>query len=874
MRATRLGQANEQAHEAGLSNLQLASHAMGSSSTQASAAQSKRLRSMTISTTDSPSTEIIVDSGKSINGNRRSCWFQADLEPGSAKSQLTSFSQNLEEAEWMKEQPQDTVAYDRPRQLNLGRWKYTVPTGKPKSPPSQKSSSIISSTKRRAKADVQASDRRISKAPHASHDYILRPKSHAESAVKLEEGEIPANSEEIKTVIKVTVTPESKKRARGVYVPPHQRDRKNRDTHQPVIVERTPDEAGFAENSPNQDLTSPSQLQESPSITDNTQTAITTPDFSYNRTFDEASPCNRKQTPIMDLHDGGRPSSSVNIDPSPPSAWRNDDLLRVLKGIGIEEHSADMKSITEIVQNHQSAQSTKNVVVDSDDALVTGENSQQQDPPRQYGLQEQGISAKDTLTLDTDAILARPRKSPHEILRQSSNFAPTRTAIQETSATSERSEKTMTPSPLSQKHPQAERSAIETTNGDDERPVTSQIVTEQPSEASKIVSKGPHRIASEKGTRAMQKKSDGGNLENRVVHKGKEKASNQDQADNGISLHFKEDWHSRPLYHNPDERNAVARAFAAEQAENLPDHHEAVDVTSREFQLGLPILAEDEEDVRVEKDRDNQEPRKADDSGKMLPLPSQKTSNDHAESHMHSFLRDHPLASLLVDHKAEFRKMSKEEKRQIREFCNRPNPHAPKADIYLRPAETGDAKQINDIWNYHLRETISVGCSDPWTPASWLPLIRQDTGPRMPFLVAVLKHGKKTKREKNEHIIGFGRGLAHGDETNAYRFSVELEVFVRNQSLHLGVGKSLFDRLMASVAGNPYHTKGCAPLIGVDDPYQYSDGMFWRSHTIVVSVFHDGADDPTLKWKDDFLAANNFQKAGCIAKYGYKFGKL
>ena len=831
-----------------------------SSNANTQSSQSPDSSSLGTSNGASASTQIIVDSSKSINGKPRSYWLQANISEVSDENRIPSLSFD-ETPDWMQEEPEQTIKVNRAHKVDLSKWSYTYPTDKKRSPPSRKTSTAPVSSHRRAKIDLGTKGAAISPPLQKTPAHLTHHGHPTVTATELEEGELRAGDSQQEPFHKVTTTngsPQSKKPDRRVYQAPHLRGKPTDTTSTPPVREPKPSESESTMSSPEQVHCVPPHLRYKAAITDATVQGSPS-QFSSGATSVTASPREGKHRLSSTTNNGGPKATSEHVSMASSTAKMNNDLLQLLKGLGVDETSATMRSISDALASHprpslQTDPQPKLIV--SSDGPRTGSFK-----TRTSKLDPQAVSGG--LSFDTDAILARSREDQQSFNKGNNKVTP-----------DARSE--------GQAVGHAEEKQTNFTS------VAPNLTWEQPSDISNaITTPSPGSKKGGNGSLVTINGNSNGQMPvsnvsinyKKVAQNGKTKVSSHRKAGEGVKIGSQsraefEDWHGRSPYYNPADRKAVASAFATEQANNLPDHDEVVDVNSRDFKQGLSVLVDDEEDILAEKMRDKQEPRRADSAGHMLPLPNQKTSNDRANAHMMS-LSDHPLAGFMVNLGQEFRKMSKEEKRQMSShFKTGPNPHAPKADIYLRPAETGDASQINDIWNHHIKNTIDVGYSSPWSSATWPDLIRQDTGIKLPFLVAVLKHGKKTKREKNEHIVGFGRAIACGDDTNAFRFSVELEVFVRDQSFQMGVGKTLFDRLMAAVAGPPYFTKNCAPMIGAEQPGLYDDGTFRRCHTIMVSIFHDGADDPSLKWKEAFLMANDFEKGGCIAKYAFKFGRL
>ena len=347
----------------------------------------------------------------------------------------------------------------------------------------------------------------------------------------------------------------------------------------------------------------------------------------------------------------------------------------------------------------------------------------------------------------------------------------------------------------------------------------------------------------------------------------KASGSPESQAGGGISIPIGDSWNVRPAYHNPDERKAVINAFASEQAESVRG---SVDVSSPDFRNGLPVLEEDEDQVVLDKSASNTSKSRL-----MRPWRSLNTTKDNIEEHTkkQKLLSSNPNMSLLRNP----RKMTKEQHQQLRELLtadeNTPNIHAPKANIYLRPAELGDAKGIADIWNWHVKNTM-LPIIDTDEPSYWRDEIGSGGVSNNPFIVAVLKKGKskKHRRERSEFVVGFGRTVDYGSPTNAYRFTLEMEIYVHEDLFHQGIGKTLFDKLMMSVVDSPYIAKYGTEFLA-DNPERYELGNFRRAKIIVVSI-HYSDDDKTTEWKSNFLKSQNFEQFSHLPNAGFKNGKM
>ena len=209
--------------------------------------------------------------------------------------------------------------------------------------------------------------------------------------------------------------------------------------------------------------------------------------------------------------------------------------------------------------------------------------------------------------------------------------------------------------------------------------------------------------------------------------------------------------------------------------------------------------------------------------------------------------------------------------------------HAPKANIYLRPAESGDMRQCTDIYNQWALDTAFTTMLEPVNTAYWIECYNSSRDDKLPFLVAVHTGQKRwnklkdVRRTKGETIIGFSVATSYGSNATVYKFSVELELYVHREHLRQGVGRTILDRMLGATCQD-YKIIECAPLllskghrlhewIGVGVPIV---------HTLAVNLLHwAGEDHDNVEWKMKWLSGdrNLFEPVGTLPRIGYKFVK-
>ena len=335
------------------------------------------------------------------------------------------------------------------------------------------------------------------------------------------------------------------------------------------------------------------------------------------------------------------------------------------------------------------------------------------------------------------------------------------------------------------------------------------------------------------------------------------------------------DWDLRDGYHNPDERLAVLKEYTEDQAVDPDAVAPAVDINSPSFLAGHNVqgdeLGPDEEKgEKLPLNGLNGRPTKADQTAAdaIRRFTPRSEKSDAPENPMEA------IALMTKEQKRELRRALRESEKN---FVPRPNPHAPKANIYLRPVELKDARQVTDLWNHYVHTSAAVPLVEPDTQDFWRDSITAAKDERQPFIVAVLmgdkasRNFREVRRLKQEHIVGFARTNAYGMSNNAYRFTVELEVYVQDGHLHKGIGKTLFDRVMSAIAVG-YCLKDGAPFLSTDGVEQWTGGGHRIVKTILFNILHH-EDDKDLPWKKQWLEREYFQQSGFVPQIAYKFGK-
>lgn len=206
------------------------------------------------------------------------------------------------------------------------------------------------------------------------------------------------------------------------------------------------------------------------------------------------------------------------------------------------------------------------------------------------------------------------------------------------------------------------------------------------------------------------------------------------------------------------------------------------------------------------------------------------------------------------------------------------NPHMPKANIYIRPVESGDLRQVVSIYNHYIDHSVVAPEMKRLNERQWAGRLADCRESNYAFLVAVQLVTKdagngNNRRGQQETICGFAYADDYGDKENAWRYTCELQVYVGSWILRKGVGKSLIDRMM--VALDPeYIPRGAVKFNGGADAVRYEGGGVRVIRNIVITLPYAAKDENTLKWQKRWLSQWRFEQMGCLLGIGRKLDKV
>ena len=236
-----------------------------------------------------------------------------------------------------------------------------------------------------------------------------------------------------------------------------------------------------------------------------------------------------------------------------------------------------------------------------------------------------------------------------------------------------------------------------------------------------------------------------------------------------------------------------------------------------------------------------------------------------------------PSGKLSKEQRRNRRRQRSEQVKSEEVYINR---HAPKANIYLRPAEMGDMGQVKEIHNYYVNNSACANEIDENNEIYWRSRFQETHDEHDPFLVAVLrsqmptnekKEGRRRKEKKGDNIVGFAFAADYGIQSTAYRYTVELELWVHHAYHHQGIGRTMLDRMLGAMDPG-YNLLECVPMRNCDSTL-WSAGGRAIIKTILVNLLHCEVNAASLDWKKKWLAENNFEDQGTLKSIGFKHGR-
>ncbi|MCJ1379482.1 hypothetical protein MMC17_002583 [Xylographa soralifera] len=207
---------------------------------------------------------------------------------------------------------------------------------------------------------------------------------------------------------------------------------------------------------------------------------------------------------------------------------------------------------------------------------------------------------------------------------------------------------------------------------------------------------------------------------------------------------------------------------------------------------------------------------------------------------------------------------------------------APKANIYIRPAQLSDIPQIKHLYNHYVLNTVHALELDATDDVEWQNRLQGAEDENLAFLVAVLKAAKKygpgaregrrgekvrrggfarrngfTRPENiqrdfaSETIVGFSYAEDHAGMHTLFQHTVELQLFVDPNHYMNGIGKTLMDRMMTSL-DKGYMMEAATDFVD-DGKMCYEVGGAREVHKVLVTVGYHFGEEKEFEWRKSWL---------------------
>ncbi len=226
-------------------------------------------------------------------------------------------------------------------------------------------------------------------------------------------------------------------------------------------------------------------------------------------------------------------------------------------------------------------------------------------------------------------------------------------------------------------------------------------------------------------------------------------------------------------------------------------------------------------------------------------------------------------------HEKETKRRNKEQREQIAErqanYVPPPNPHAPKARIYLRPATVADFKQIVELYRFYIEKTVYVPEREYISEYVMIQRFQHVRNTKFPWLVAV--EPSQVGGRRIEKVVGYGFTEDFNDCRGSYKYTAELEIYVDPRYYQLGVGKCLMDKLM-SCLDPTYMPRGGYKFWAGDHDNEYCEGGRRVIRNVLVNLPYDVKDNKTVKWVGEWMGQWEFRRVGTLEAIGFKLDKL
>lgn len=334
------------------------------------------------------------------------------------------------------------------------------------------------------------------------------------------------------------------------------------------------------------------------------------------------------------------------------------------------------------------------------------------------------------------------------------------------------------------------------------------------------------------------------------------------------------DWSGRPLFNPHDKHRLKAMSTWIEQhAQETLENPVTVNTNVPGFGSG-EALASGEKRLQAPIDSREHDTHLPDDD--FTHAKKDGTADDALEKYRARIrVADRDVRVAEREAKAERRAYREAVREAAANYVPPPNPHTPRANIYIRPAILEDMAKIAELYNHYITHSTVAAEINQMTAQQWQTRWEDARENKYAFLVAVQsspRGGGYSRRTSEEVLAGFAYADDYGGRDTAWRFTCEVQFFVAHWQLRAGVGKSLVDRMLTAL--DPvYVSRNGVQFSGARNSIQYEQGGERVVSQIMVGIPFVAKDDSEIKWKKQWLAQFKFQEVAIFPGIGRKMGK-
>lgn len=193
------------------------------------------------------------------------------------------------------------------------------------------------------------------------------------------------------------------------------------------------------------------------------------------------------------------------------------------------------------------------------------------------------------------------------------------------------------------------------------------------------------------------------------------------------------------------------------------------------------------------------------------------------------------------------------------------------SSIFVRSATHHDLHFLPAIFNHYITQTVISFRLKP-VDIGFFETIWEDTrNSGLPFFISCIRTPAEHKEAdvEEETVIGYAYALPFRSSYPAYRYTVEISIFIHPEYHSQGGGSALMDALLGALRT----ARVLDPTLPLDrgDVVEEVDGPGRvRQVLSVMSLDPKGRDDG--HGLENFYARWGFERTGYLKKVGYKFG--